>query len=271
MGECFLHGMRGGGSAASESGVGLNILYGGERPQTAEPDTIWVSTESASGVYVLSPNTPEGEEGMVWFQTGDSGLSVTMQNPVKAVFLLMNAFVYLDGKWTFMAEAGIYKDGAWILFCEAYLKLYDAGDQCTDVTGGFYYPSNFIDTYTNDEVEFRDDCVYFQSRPGRHQLLCPKNRILLDRFSKVVVDWYVPQTSSTNDSESLSLTVTDWSQKNALANLNYGPVSVRRKDTLDISNVTGECFIAVRSRVTSSTSSAARHMQGYVYSLELRV
>ena len=268
MSECFLHGMRGGGSAAS--GTGLNILYGGERPITAEPDTIWVSTDAASGDYVLSHSAPEGEEGLVWFQTGDKGLSVTMQSPVKAVFLLINAFVYLNGEWTFMAEAGIYKDGAWSLFCESCMKLYDAGDLCTDNTGGFNQDT-YLDILNMHAPEYRDDCAYFESQTDSLPSMCTNKRIVLDKYSKLVVDWYVEQGCPQFPDVTFTLTVLSTDKKQKMAEINYGVADIRRTDVLDVKDLKGEFYIVVRSRVYCARESDAVTMKGYLYSLELQV
>lgn len=268
MGECFLHGMRGGGSAAG--GTGLNILYGEERPETAEPETVWVSTTKGSGAYVLSPEEPEGEEGLVWFQTGDSGLSVTMEGPVKAVFHLINAYVYLDGSWTFMAEAGVYRDGAWISLCESYLKLYDNGNKFGDTTGGFGCVGNYGNVTGPVSPSYMADHVHFVSHTGNKDMMCTVNRVILDRYSKLVIDWYVSMALASKPSSTLALTVYDVTKKNVVASLQYGGASPRRKDTLDIKNLTGEYYIAVHATAFASSTSEVQ-MSADVYALELRV
>lgn len=266
MGTCFLHGMRGGGSAVG--GTGLNILYGEERPETAEPETVWVSTTKGSGAYILSPEEPEGEEGLVWFQTGDSGISVTMESPVKAVFHLLNAYIYLDGSWTFLAEAGVYRDGAWILFCESYLKLYDNGDQCTDITGG-YTGGGYYANYPTTTPIYNGSNVYFAASSSQRVIMCTVNRLILDRYSKLVVDWYVKSVCSSFPNDNLSLFVYDITKKKVIATLAYGPQAPRKQDALDIKDLTGEYYVAISS--TSMSSSSSDRMTGYVYSLELRV
>lgn len=272
MSACFLYGAAGtGASGTSEPIVGLNILYGGERPQTAEPDTVWVSTASASGAYVIAPSAPEGTEGQVWFQTGDGGLTITMQSPVKAVFPLINAYVYRNGEWKFIDEAAIYKDGTWILFCERCLKLYEPGDLCTDVTGGYNNDEPVYDLTGLIPPVYREDCVVFESAPNNLPYMVTNKRLVLDKYSKLVVDWYVEQNALPNTELSLSLTVFDIRKKTKLADLSYGGADIRRTDVLDIKNLTGECYISVRSRVYSNGGTKYPNMKGYLYSLEMMV
>lgn len=268
MGVCFLHGMRGGSSAAD--GTGLNILYGEERPETAEENTIWIgSSEAASGSCVISPSAPEGVQGLVWLKTGDSGLFVTTQGPAKAVFYLWDALLYQDGSWTPIAEAGIYQNGAWILFCESRLVFMENGIRHSEITGGFTGGGVYADFDTSTPTYYNDRVV-FASHTTKRDMMCAVNRFILDRYSKVVVDWYVVRSIASKPNDTLALSVFDVTKEKIIATVTYGPQSPRKKDTLDIKDLTGEYYIAVHSVALSSSTSEIQ-MSAEVYSLELQV
>lgn len=275
MGECFLYGTRGGGSVVD--GTGLNILYGGERPETAEENTIWIgSSEAASGACVLSPNAPEGKPGLVWIKTGTSGLSVTIPGPANVVLCLRDALLYQDDSWTPIAEAGIYRDGNWLLFCESYLMLYKSGNVYADTTGGYSDTLPFLDVVYNYSPSFGSDSVFFDSHYRGQKFMISKNRLVLDRYSKLVVDWYVSQVTEEDPNNTLAVYVLDSTRKNAVAQLFYGPLCPRKTDVLDISGLekNKEYYIAVSTNVNTpmvGNLPSTVAMTGYLYSLELQV
>lgn len=133
MAEIFGYPIMGGGSdlnfkviaVASESAL----------PSTAAENTIAVITTSPITSYVFSSTAPTSPtEGMVWFTTGAA--SAVGFNAIKKNGLWVyptGCQQYVSGAWV-SKTAKTYRDGAWALWK---LYLYNAGDECTDITGGW--------------------------------------------------------------------------------------------------------------------------------------
>lgn len=104
-------------------------------PSSAAENTIAVITTTAITSYVFSSSAPTSPaEGMVWFATGTA--STVGFNAVKKNGLWVyptGCQQYVSGTWV-TKTAKTYKSGAWV---EWRLYLYNAGDECTDITGGW--------------------------------------------------------------------------------------------------------------------------------------
>lgn len=124
--------------SGGSGGQALNFSVAGSltEPQSPAENTIWVQTETAISQYCFSGTQPEaGKEGMVWFRTGDSDRISFNALTYNAIWLQpMQAMQYRDGTWN-SVPAWIRQNGAWTAWWDG--LLYAAGDECTDVTGGW--------------------------------------------------------------------------------------------------------------------------------------
>lgn len=122
---------------AGGGGGGLNfsVVGGTSQPVNPKENTIWVNTETEISGWVFSAEEPgEPAEGMVWISTG---LSSTVEfNALKKNGIQVypiSAKQYVSGAWV-DKTAKSYHSGAWK---EWITYLYNKGDECTDLTGGW--------------------------------------------------------------------------------------------------------------------------------------
>lgn len=132
MGTCFLHG-NGGGSE-----LNFKVVGGTTQPENPKENTIWVNTDTAITAWVFSASEPESPaEGMVWIATANTGSAKANLLKKNAVTVcLISAKQYIGGSWANKA-AYIYHGASWVQFSFAFLYLYNTGDECTSVTGGW--------------------------------------------------------------------------------------------------------------------------------------
>lgn len=133
MAKGFKHG-GGGGAAAS---LNFKVVGGTSRPSSPGENTVWVNTDTAVSSWVLSPVEPEAAEGLVWISMGSA--SAAAFNALKKNGIMIYPIAakqYVDGAWANKA-AEIYRNGAWQSFSTEAVYLYNSGDTCDDVTGGY--------------------------------------------------------------------------------------------------------------------------------------
>ena len=112
------------------------------QPDTAKENTIWVDTDRINNYY-FSATQPENMVNYdVWFRVGTSSsveFNALKKNGIQVYPL--SAKQYVSGALVDVT-AKTYKDGALV---EWMLYLYNAGDQCNSITGG-WGSSGYIDS-----------------------------------------------------------------------------------------------------------------------------
>ena len=124
------------GNLGGGSGGGLNFkVVGNPQPSNPKENTIWLNTDVDITGYYLQAEQPEGmAEGEVWISVGtESGVafSATKKNPV--MVYPISAKQYVSGAWV-DKTAKSYQGGEWVSWMK---YLYNNGDECTDITGGW--------------------------------------------------------------------------------------------------------------------------------------
>lgn len=132
MGQCFLYGN---GSA----GTGLTIVSGLTEPVKPKENMIWVKSDKAGKKYVFASAAPEAPfEGLIWFSaTGDG--------------IITQANVYADGAWN-RVDAYMYLSGAWVHIASSIVYLYNKGDTCDAVSGGWEAAQWYINSGSTGSV-----------------------------------------------------------------------------------------------------------------------
>lgn len=131
MAKGFKHG------AGGASPLNLKII-GNPKPQTAKENTIWIDTDVKITSWIFSATEPDppadGKDGPVWIYTGASShiaFSATKKNPI--MVYPISAKQYVSGTWV-DKTAKSYQGGAWV---DWMVYLYNAGDTCDAITGGW--------------------------------------------------------------------------------------------------------------------------------------
>lgn len=119
MGQCFLY-----GNGSTGGGGGFAVATGNSEPANPKENMIWVKSDKAGKKYVFSVDEPaEPFEGLIWFGASEDGI-ITQAN------------VYADGTWN-LVDAYMYLSGAWVHIASAIVYLYNKGDTCDAVSGGW--------------------------------------------------------------------------------------------------------------------------------------
>ena len=122
---------------AGGGGGGLNfkVVGGTSAPASPKENTIWVNTSVAITGWVFSATAPSSPAaGLVWIPTGESSavdFNALKKNGIQVY--PVSAKQYVGGAWV-DKTAKIYQGGAWK---ELITYLYNKGNECTDLTGGW--------------------------------------------------------------------------------------------------------------------------------------
>lgn len=265
--------MQGRTNAGGTGGFGLNlkIVNGTTMPSNPRENTVWVETTVTIKSYALSYVQPENaSEGLLWLKTShlDSGVEVDVGKKNAVKLNLSSGMLYTGGKWT-SVNAWVYINSAWKQFSMAFDgRLYDNGDQCTDVTGGWGATGYKRVTSSGQVVEayagtLKSDCMYVNSN-GKIQMFGTANPILLDGLKTLTVDWKVLGCYK-DASTALRLEIQREKKHGstvAIATLSSGKTVKRLTSTLDISDLSGYAYIVVGVTVSADGSS------GNIYSIK---
>lgn len=104
-------------------------------PAIARENTIAVITDVPISSYSIAGAEPsDPKDGMVWLQSSASSLvelRVTKNNSI--VIFVAGGKQYINGVWE-PVTVKVFQNGAWSVF---EMILYDAGDLCSEITGGY--------------------------------------------------------------------------------------------------------------------------------------
>jgi hypothetical protein len=121
----------GGGGAA----LNFRVVGGTTAPTNPAENCIWVNTNTAITSWIFSATEPSpAEAGMVWISIGVSSaieFNALKKNAIQVYPISANQ--YIGGAWV-SKTAKSYQGGAWVEWVK---WLYNAGDECTALTGGF--------------------------------------------------------------------------------------------------------------------------------------
>lgn len=167
MGQCFLYGN---GSA----GTGLTVVSGLTEPARPKENMIWVKSDIAGKKYVFAEAAPEAPfEGLIWFSaTGDG--------------IITQANVYSDGAWN-RVDAYMYLSGTWVHITRTIVYLYNKGDTCDAVSGGWEAVQWYINSGSTGAapgLTYGDSSLAVRYT-GKDGLLDTRAPVNLDKIRKV--------------------------------------------------------------------------------------
>lgn len=212
---------------------------------TPNENTIGIITSTTITSWIFSAKEPaEPEEGMVWILTGTTGDIAFNSLKKNAIQIYVSSVMqYVSGTWTEM-EAAIYQNEAWKELA-AELIIYNRGDPCTDITGGWTTNSNYgaSATLSDDRIilkrEYDGDC---------DAAAYTKNKIDVGDYKTICVEFNVTIPFSDPLPFSFGLTATSgnaeigesgWVAKTTVTDENLVEAEV------DISSINGQYYIAL--------------------------
>ena len=162
---------------AAEGGGGGNfsVVGGLTQPTSPKENMIWVKANvKKAPKYVFAEAAPEAPfEGLIWFSATGDGI-ITQVN------------VYADGAWN-RVDAYMYLSGAWVHIASAIVYLYNKGDTCDAVSGGWeaaawYVNSGSVGSAPNLTYGDSNLTVNYTRKDG---LLDTRASVNLDKIRKV--------------------------------------------------------------------------------------
>lgn len=252
MGEAFIS-RRGGGS-----GGGLNFkVICNPQPSTAKENTIWVDTDKINNYYFSATQPDNMVEYDVWFYIGTSStvaFNALKKNGIE--IYPISAKQKLDGVLVDKTVKS-YKSGEWV---EWVTWIYNKGDQCTDVTGGWSVVSEDNSYWTNGVVEYNDNHIrLYNSTSKRISMTATNDKIDLSKVNEVCIN--VESLTGSNQAE-LGLIASTERKSDASFDISFATAvtSVIAPYTgtliLDVSALSGEYYIALNSYTHSGASEA---------------
>lgn len=240
MGSVALHGFGGGGTSLNFKVVG--------NPQPANPkeNMIWVDTDIDITSWLFNIKEPmEPAEGMMWFLTGTSSsveFNALKKNGLQVYPLA--AKQYVSGAWV-AKTAKSYQGGKWV---EWITYLYNNGDECIDITGGWESiavgrssGSGFIPTITRGESS-----MSFSGTASKGCIVHPANKIdLSGRKTLKFTGKLVPATSGGN--YTIVGVWTEFGDTFSANRVAYfdATATVTGTQTIDVSELSGEYYVGV--------------------------
>ena len=162
---------------AAEGGGGGNfsVVGGLTQPTSPKENMIWVKANvKKAPKYVFAEAAPEAPfEGLIWFSaTGDG--------------IITQANVYADGAWN-RVDAYMYLSGTWVHIASSIVYLYNKGDTCDAVSGGWEAAQWYINSGTTGSAPGLTEgasslAVRYTGKTG---LLDTRASVNLDKIRKI--------------------------------------------------------------------------------------
>ena len=229
------------------SGANLNfrVIGGTTQPTSPTENMIWVNTDTAITTWDFSFNEPANPaEGMLWFKTSiASSIPFNALKKNKLTAYPASCKQYVDGQWI-SKTAKTCKDGA---FKEWAIYLYNRGDQCTDLTGGWSmtdYSSSSGGGALKGAVFLDDKIELTGAKNGYFGGCGTVNKVDLTYFSEIFA-----VSHGTSDTRELSIATSKTYAHGAyrVASVSLLDAQPDEAVALDISGLTGEYYISIRS------------------------
>lgn len=232
----------------SGGGGGLNFAVVGGLTQPASPkeNTIWVKTETKISGWVFSPTEPTNPEGgTVFFKTdltSSVGFNALRKN--KIAVLPTAAQQYIGGQWK-NVEAHAFIGGTWVQFSWPRVYLYNRGDSCNAITGGWRSDngSSWLATGT-----------YNINDNGNIYLKGNKSGLWVHTINAVDITAFKTLNAEISYAKGTRLTLsvftptTEW---NMDGDVSRKEISASGTVALDISSLTGQHFIGLGAHADS--------------------
>lgn len=229
--------MSGGGGGG---GLNFAVIGGLTQPTSPKENTIWVKTETSIPSWVFSPTVPTNPEGgTVFFKTDlTSAVSFNALRKNEISVLPIAAQQYIGGQWK-NVEAHAYIGGTWVQFSWLRVYLYNRGDSCNAITGGWRSDngSSWLATGTyniNDNGN-----IYLK---GNKSGLWVHTINAVDITAFKTLNAVISYAKGTRLALSVFTPATEW---NMDGDVSRKEISASGTVALDISSLTGQHFIGL--------------------------
>nr|DAP58886.1 MAG TPA: hypothetical protein [Caudoviricetes sp.] len=243
------------------SGLSLRVLGGTTQPTNPREGTILVNTSALKPDYILSATQPGSPaSGLAWIKLGSNGVSLPVDKKGTLAITLAGCAVWSGSTWD-NVDAWVYTGGKWVQFSSTIVYLYNKGDLCTDITGGWKataWPFNSGEYGRAPTVDYKDTYVNLSINGGGNNysgVFEPINKIdltgvktilfKLNSVSSTSTQYTLVSTGVFNRGESNYTGITT-----VLPKLNTTDVSA----AVDVSNLSGLQNVGVYLRAFGTVS-----------------
>lgn len=235
-----LEGFGGGGSSPLNFKI---VAYATEEELAAaqpKENTIGVVTTTPINGWSFNATEPtELMEGMVWFTTGTSSsvaFNAFKKNDIQVYPI--SAKQYVSGVWV-DKTAKSYQNGEWV---EWAVYLYNEGDRCVDITGGWEAKANMkLNGGTNKPANVTFNSTNITTKLGSVCIANTVNKINVTPYS--TLNFYVDvQANTISDVYGIIANYGDIYKDCAACLINSEQTGLQTI-SIDISNVEGEYYV----------------------------
>lgn len=229
-------------------GAALNFKVVGDTSQPANPkeNTIWVNTSTPITDWVFSATQPSAANGRVWISTGTYStveFNALKKNGIQVYPL--SAKQYVNGALTDV-PCFIYLGGAWKELAHK-LYVYNAGDQCTDVTGGWTKVEGGGEKISFDSTKITFD---YGTSGGRSAAAYTVKKIDVSKYKTMVVTGKIINLDVSDDNQSLAFGLS--TSKTAAEPSGWSSSKIYNKkgafeETLDISSANSSYYVCLHA------------------------
>ena len=229
MSKGLIVGMGGGAS------LNYKVVGGTSQPTSPKENTIWVNTSISITSHIFSATQPETpSEGMVWFKTG--GTSGAPFNALKKNSIMVyvdGCSQYINGSWV-AKNAQIYQNG-WKTLATSTIILFDGENDVTATSGGWSKWKG------SGSIKIESGTIKMTAPAAQ----ASRSNGTFGHETAVDLTGYTTVTVTTNtiptNSDNRSYVAVYDANKEKLASETLKKNTTTT--TLDISNVTGACYV----------------------------
>lgn len=233
------------GVTGSYTELNYTVVGGTSTPSNPTENTIWVNTSTAITSHIFSDVQPKSPiAGQVWIQT--DGLSTVNFNALKNNSIQIYPILakqYISNAWV-NKTAKSYLNGKWVEWYKWDGVLYNAGDECEFITGGWQVSRGRTNTSIplGSVTKEANRMVIRDAKDPSAIQVCTKNKISFKGYSMLY--------ANLSDKDG-SLQFGD------VVNMDGGIAksSGYGKRSIDISNYNGEYYVAVQKFCQASGES----------------
>lgn len=231
--------------------------------ETPKNNTIGVVTSVDIASWIFSSVEPEASvNGAVWFKTGIDSLVAFNALKKNGVNVYPRAaYQSIDGVWVRL-EAMSFQDGQWVKWI-TYTYLYDTGDECTDITGGWTAAGKKANSSSNTDasaptVTRAEDYLLAKiTADEKSGILYAKKTVDLSSHTKLVAEgeFYLASESASAPNLALCLwtSIGTYYQTNLVSRVGVSEKgSVVKRLELDLSAIDGAHIVGFLVNTTNS-------------------
>ena len=150
-----------------------------------------------------------------------------------------------DGTQTASTTATVSAEGEAVNVKLTYdLRLFDNGDECTSVTGGWTNAGYTYSSMLSAPPEISDGRIQLYGKPGGNTGIGTAQSIDLTGYSKLVIDRNVLSTNSTNSAGQMWLLLgQNVVSSQAKATLQFGSATGRAEQEIDVTNINTPVYV----------------------------